>query len=182
MTGFVIRPAGADDVTALAHIHTEGWKAAYGGIIDPEFLNNLKEEDRAADWARWLAEGQSHVAITTTADGTPCGFVSYGRLRTPIPGMSPIRPLYSGEIYALYILPSFWRQGLGSRLMKEAAEGLRALKHSSMCLWVLEKNDRAVSFYKKCGGERCGKKDVQIGKSTVREVAFGWRRTNVQWP
>ena len=55
------------------------------------------------------------------------------------------------------------------------------MKHKSMCLWVLEKNERAVSFYKKLGGERCGKKEIEIGKSKVKEVCFGWRNAGVQF-
>lgn len=107
----------------------------------------------------------------------PAGFVSYGRLKTPPPGSSPIRPLYSAEIYGLYLLPAYYRQGLGTRLMAEAAQQLRAMKHKSLCLWVIEKNNRAVSFYKERGGERIGKHDIEIGPSRVREICFGWRDT-----
>ena len=114
--------------------------------------------------------------------GTPMGFVNYGRVRTPLPGSSPIRPLYSGEIYAIYVLGAYWRQGVGTSLMTEAVQGLRAMKHKSMCLWVLEKNDRAGSFYKRHGGERCGKKDIEIGSSRVKEICFGWRDTAKHFP
>jgi hypothetical protein len=61
--------------------------------------------------------------------------------------------------------------------MRGAAQSLAALKHKSLCLWVLEKNERAANFYKKLGGERCGKKDIEIGPTTAREICFGWRDT-----
>ena len=73
-------------------------------------------------------------------NGTAAGFVNFGKIKTAPPGMSPIRPLYSGEIYALYILPAYWRQGLGTLLIGQAAQELTLMKHKSLCLWVLEKN------------------------------------------
>ena len=174
---FTIRPATQDDIPALAHIHVQGWKDAYGGLVDQGYLDNLDEADRAQKWIEWFDPEQKPVFMAFAENGDPAGFVNYGRLQTPPPGSSPIRPLYSGEIYALYILSDYWRQGLGTRLMRQAAQGLAAMKHKSMCLWVLEKNNRAVSFYKKIGGERCGKKDIEIGPSMAREICFGWRDT-----
>lgn len=170
-----IRPAAPPDIDALAHIHDQGWRAAYGGAVDPGYLDSVTLDMRRADWARWLTEKDMQTAVALDASGTPCGFVSYGRLRTPPPGSSPIRPLYSGEIYGLYVLPAAWRQGTGTRLMEAAAEGLAAQRHKSLCLWVLEKNANAAAFYKARGGQRCGNKDIMVGPSAVRDVCFGWR-------
>ena len=96
---------------------------------------------------------------------------------TPPPGMSPVRPLYTAEILALYILPACWRQGLGRQLMAQAALRLQEKKHKSLCLWVLEKNMRGNAFYKALGGQRCGKKPVTIGTQTLTDVCYGWRDT-----
>jgi len=172
-----IRVAEAADIPALAHIHVQGLRDAYGGIVDPNWLDNLTDDAQEQQWREWLDPAQRPVLMAFDDQGASMGFVNYGRLRTPPPGSSPIRPLYSGEIYALYVLPQYWRQGVGARLMREAALGLAAMKHKSLCLWVLEKNERAGGFYKKMGGERCGKKDIEIGSSTPREICFGWRNT-----
>jgi GNAT superfamily N-acetyltransferase len=137
----------------------------------------LDEESRAADWRNWLGEGKTQAQIARDENGAPAGFVSYGPLRTPPPGMSQIRPLYSSEIYALYILPAYWRQKLGTQLMGAAALHLRTLRHRSLCLWVLERNKRAVTFYKARGGQRCGKKEVEIGGAALTDIAMGWRDT-----
>lgn len=172
---FTVRPAAKDDIPAIARLHVQGWKDAYGGQVDRAYLDGLDEGERAAQWQGWFDPAHSPLLIAFSADGAPAGFVSCGRLRTPPPGMSPIRPLYAGEIYALYILSPHWRQGLGTQLLRAAAQEMAAMKLPSFCLWVLEKNARAVAFYKKTGGERCGKKDVRIGPDTVREICFGWR-------
>lgn len=171
----IVRPATADDISAIARIHVQGWRDAYGGIVDQNWLDDLGEDEQARQWREWFDPAQRPVLLALDESGNAAGFVNYGRLRTPPPGSSPIRPLYSGEIFALYVLPQYWRQGLGTQLMREAARGLAAMKHHSLCLWVLEKNARAVAFYKTQGGERCGKKDIVIGPTTARDICFGWR-------
>ena len=72
---------------------------------------------------------------------------------------------------------AYWRQGLGRLLMREAASGLAAMKHESLCLWVLQKNKRAAEFYKALGGQRCGRMSIEVGGRTLEDVAFGWRNT-----
>ncbi|MBI4031630.1 MAG: GNAT family N-acetyltransferase [Proteobacteria bacterium] len=176
---FAIRPAVESDIPALAHIHVEGWRDSYGGIVRQEFIDGLSEEKQAEDWKKWFAEGSMQTLIAHDETGKAAGLIGFGKLRTPIPGGSPIRPLYSSEIYAIYILKECQRQGLGRRLMREAALKLREMKHRSACLWVLEKNEKAASFYKMTGGQRCGKKDIEIGGTKVKDIAFGWRDTSV---
>jgi ribosomal protein S18 acetylase RimI-like enzyme len=85
--------------------------------------------------------------------GTPAGFVVTGRTKTPPPGSSPIRPSHSGEIYALYLAPAFWRRGIGTALLKHGARHLKEQKHGTMCLWVLDKNQRAKAFYERWAGK-----------------------------
>lgn len=169
-----IRPCTADDAHDLAHIHIEGWRATYQGLVEDEFLASLDKEARAADWAKWLAAGTEGF-IAHDDDGNPAGFIAFDKLMTPPPGMSPIRPLYTAEILAIYILPAYWRQGLGHQLMKAAAARLKERKHKALCLWVLEKNPRGNAFYKALGGQRCGKKDVMVGQTKLTDVCYGWR-------
>ncbi len=165
------------DIEVLAQIHIEGWRGAYGGIVNQEYLDSLSVADRADKWREWLKDTESTVDIAWV-DEKPVGFIDYGRLRTPPRGQSAIRPLYTGEIMALYILPDYWRQGIGIALLKHAAEQLKTMKHFSLCLWVLDKNKRACDFYEKMGGQRVGKEFIEVGGTKVKEVCYGWRNTN----
>ncbi len=174
---FTLRPVAPEDTATLAQIHVRGWQDSYGGLVSQDYLDSLSVEKRAADWQEWLKNPDMNALLACSENGIPAGFASFGRLRTPPPGSSPIRPPYSSEIYALYILPEFWRQGLGRKLMNAAAAVLKEKKHKSLCLWVLEKNERANAFYRALGGEKCGKKEVEIGRDKVREACYGWRDT-----
>lgn len=173
-----IRPCTPDNAAALAHLHIEGWRASYAGLVEQSFLDGLDKDKRTADWIKWLGEG-TEALIAHDDNGSPAGFIAFNKLMTPPPGMSPVRPLYTSEILAIYILPDYWRQGLGKSLMKAAALRLKERKHKSLCLWVLEKNARGNAFYKALGGQRCGKKDVTIGNQKLTDVCYGWRDTAV---
>lgn len=175
----IITPCTLADADDLAHIHVEGWRASYGGLVPQDFLDGLDVAARAKNWAEWLNSGETTALIARDASGKAAGFISFGKLRTAPPGMSPVRPVYTAEIYALYILPEYWRHGLGRQLMAAAATALRTQKHRSLCLWVMEKNPRAMPFYKALGGQRCGSKTVEIGGKTLSEIAFGWRDANI---
>ncbi len=172
-----IRPATLNDAETLARIHVAGWHESYGGIVPQEYLDSLSVDSRTKDWQRWLSSGEQFNTFLAFENEAPCGFISCGKLRTPPPGMSPVRPLYTSEIYGIYVLKEHWRKGIGKALMRAAAEDLRTRKHRSLCLWVIEKNKNAVAFYQKLGGQRCGKKDVEIGGRNLREICFGWRDT-----
>lgn len=170
------RTASVEDAEALARIHIEGWRSSYTNLVEQEYLDALDIEKRAAEWRQWFENGDFYVLLACAGD-TTCGFISYGKLRTPVPGMSPIRPLYSAEIYGLYILPEYWRQGIGRELIRRACIDLREKRHRSLSLWVLKKNQRALAFYKALDGQRCGKKKIEIGNRTFEDVCFGWRDT-----
>lgn len=173
-----IRPCTPEDASALAHIHIEGWRASYVGLVAQSFLDELDKNKRAGDWVKWLGEG-TEALIARDDAGNPAGFIAFNKLMTPPPGMSPVRPLYTAEILALYILPAYWRQGLGKQLMRAAVTRLKERKHKSLCLWTLEKNTRGNAFYKALGGQRCGKKDVTIGNQKLTDVCYGWRDSGV---
>lgn len=179
---FSIRKATEKDIPALSAILVGAWQEGFKYIINQDFLEAMTPEEWTAKRDMWLTGEQHEILIAEDEKGAPAGFISFGKLRTPPPGMSPIRPLYSAEIYAVNILPAYWGQGLGTQLIREAVSVLKDMKHKSVCLWVMEKNKRAVSLYKRLGGERCGKKDSEIGNTKVREICFAWRDSSVLLP
>ena len=171
-----IRKATETDIPAIASLHIEGWKGAYGGIVDQAYLDTLSLDMRIKSWTEWMAAQESDTFLAE-ADSKAAGFVTIGRTKTPPPGSSPIRPSHSGEIYALYLHPSAWRQGIGTALLKHAARELKARKHSTLCLWVLDANVRGKAFYEKMGGQKLGGKMIEIGPSNLKEICYGWRDT-----
>lgn len=169
-----VREATKDDIPVIAEIHVAGWQGAYGGIVDQTYLDGFTVPMRITKWQEHFDKGESQAMLAHQEDKA-VGFVSFGPLRTAPAGTSKIRPLYSSEIYALYLKPEFFRAGIGTALLKAAVEKLIEQKHQSLCLWVLDKNKRGCSFYESIGGQRVGKKMVEFGPTTAKEVCYGWR-------
>ena len=66
----IIRLAGTSDIPIIAALHIEGWKGAYGGIVDQAYLDSLTVEKRIEDWTQWTASGESTVFLAEVS-GTP---------------------------------------------------------------------------------------------------------------
>jgi len=170
-----IKLAIDQDINDLAYVHWQSKIAAEKNIVPDDFLNNKTHEEYIGKWSEWF-NNDSQTFIARNEEDLAVGFTSFGNLRTPPPGTSKIRPLYSSELYAIYVLPEFFGQNIGTELFKAAAAHLLENKHKSLCLWALEKNKRACGFYAAKGGQRIGKQFVEMGGANVKEVCYGWRK------
>ena len=83
--------------------------------------------------------------------------------------------VYRGEIFAIYVLDEYQRQGIGHLLFSAAAQHF--LKHGieSMLLWVFKENHQARRFYDSMGGEYLDHKTVTIGGTDLVMVSYGWK-------
>ncbi len=168
------------DISDLAYIHWQSKITAEKGIVPDSFLDSLTHEEYIGKWQDWFKtftkELGAQTIIAKDDNGKSVGFCNFGNLRTPPPGTSKIRPLFSSEIYAVYVLPDYFQQNIGTLLFEETIKYLLENKHQSLCLWALEKNKRACGFYSAMGGQRIGKQFVEMGGAKVKEVCYGWRK------
>ena len=161
-----LRPATPEDAAAIAHIHVRTWQATYPGIVPQPYLDALEEAAFTAGWQGRLPPAASVAILLAELDGNPVGFASGGPLRDLL---AP----YTGELYALYLLPHAQRHGLGRRLVLTIADLLREQGHTHMLLWVLRDNP-AAAFYRHLGGTLVTEKTIEIGGAHLPELAFGW--------
>jgi GNAT superfamily N-acetyltransferase len=172
---YSLRIASVEDAALIGQLHVAGWQGAYGGIVKQDYLDSLSAETRAQNWEKWLPNPDIKVLIAEDENGEGAGFCAFGKLLTPVPGQSNIRPQYTAEVSALYLLPHHYRKGAGKLLMQEAAKLLWADKHGGMALWVLVDNKRACAFYEALGGQRVGSKMIEVGGQNLKEACYGWR-------
>jgi ribosomal protein S18 acetylase RimI-like enzyme len=76
-------------------------------------------------------------------------------------------------LYALYLHPDYFRQGIGKQLVQTAARRLIQDGMSSMLAWVLVQNP-SRKFYEALGGKYLYEKPIEIGGASLNEVAYGW--------
>ena len=77
-----------------------------------------------------------------------------------------------GELFAIYILPSWQGSGAGRLLWEHATAYLRQGGFSEMILWVLDGNERARRFYARQGASPWTERNFPIGSGTIREIGY----------
>ena len=161
----VVRSARADDSRRLAEIHVASWQRAYDGLLSADFLEALSVDSRHEWWSRRLNALETGGAVLVVADsevGPPEGFAFLGPCTST-----------EGEIYAIYVEPERWRDGLGSVLLSAAEGTLRAGGYSDAILWVLDRNERGRLFYETQGWKADGALKIEeIGGMQVTELRY----------
>lgn len=165
---FQIRKARLEDAEDIAFVHVRSWKSVYSELIDEQDVSNITLENRLALWESILRmSGDGQVALVLqNEDDKVIGFISGGKERTKRFG-------YDGEIYAVYLLDEYQRQGLGTKLLHAFCEEMYEAGHRSLLVWVLTENP-SQAFYINLGAEQVEKEDTIIGTGTYQEAAYGW--------
>jgi GNAT superfamily N-acetyltransferase len=163
----MVRAATTDDAQEIARVHVASWRSTYEGLLPVDFLEALSEPAYAARWIRFIGEGSSRVYVVEHS-GELVGFASGGRERAGETG-------FSGELYAIYVLDPFQRQGYGRELVRAVVTGLREMGLDDMIIWVLRDNQPARRFYERLGGVYVRAQPTTIGSATLEEVSYGWR-------
>ena len=165
-----IRPATSSDAEAIAQVHVASWQHAYRHILPPVFLAGLSVEKRQDMWAESIATDRPHVLVAEV-DGRVVGFSAFGPCRDEDASDAAF------EIWAIYLAPSHWSQGLGRELWLASREALLKRGASSVSLWVIAGNERAIRFYATAGfkPEPESLKPFELGGVQVQEVRFGLR-------
>lgn len=162
-----IRHARIEDLHDVALVHVESWRAAYRGIVANAYLENLSVKSRQSDWEEIFTGGGSELLVADAPEGI-IGFSSFGKSRDSDKVDS------DGEIYAIYVAPGHWSEGVGAALWRNSLTRLVQLGYSTATAWVLSANERAIRFYQRAGFELCRESTttVNIGGEVLPEVRY----------
>lgn len=162
-----IRPAVESDALGVAKVHVYTWQVAYRGVVPDSYLGSLSVSNRESAWREsiirgspelWVAEWNSEIigwaAFGPSRDGNADGSV--------------------GELEAIYVTPSFWKKGLGRSLWLTARRRLVERGFTSVTLWVLRDNLRAIQFYRAAGFDEdtASEKEIVRAGQKLREVRY----------
>ncbi len=138
-----MRAATPEDAAAVADVHVRSWQVGYRGLLPDEYLDALRPEDRMTRYRFGATDSSLPTTLVATADGVIRGFVTAGPSRED--------DVTCGEVHALYVDPTTWGLGVGSRLISEARTHLSLRGFKTAVLWVLLGNDRAERLYRRDG-------------------------------
>ncbi|MBQ8510371.1 MAG: GNAT family N-acetyltransferase [Clostridia bacterium] len=155
-----VRSAAESDRAAISRIYCLGWKVGYRGILPQEYLDALTPEMCGP---RIISPEN---LLVCEYGGKLAGLISVGDSR-----MESCRGI--GEVRTIYILPEFWRNGVGRELFAAGVETLREMGFTRFYLWVLRDNVRARSFYERMGMRCSGEEKIdRIGGMDAVEVRY----------
>lgn len=83
-------------------------------------------------------------------------------------------PIYTGELYAIYVLQHAQRAGIGKQLALAAIGELKRRGLGSMLVWVLADNP-SKAFYEAIGGEHVQTREISVGGKRRTEFGYGWK-------
>jgi ribosomal protein S18 acetylase RimI-like enzyme len=149
----IARPT-EDDLDEMGRVHVRVWQEAYAGLLPDDYLAALDPTVGPARWRErlgstpwvgwWLARDEDGIV----------GMATSGPARDDDPPVGL-------ELYAINVLRRAHGTGLADDLMAHA------VGHRPAYLWVLEGNDRAISFYRRHGFADDGGRKPEPDTGTV---------------
>lgn len=142
----VVRLADRDSAAELTTLHRAAAHTGFAHIFTPDAPPPTFAEDLAR-WGHWLGAewDQGRRAHVAAVDAHTVGVV--------LTGPDPNEP-GAGHLSRLYVHPTRWGQGIGTRLHAAARRDLTGRRFPEATLWVLERNHRARRWYERLGFPR----------------------------
>lgn len=157
--------ASPEDALDMSLIHKKSWTEAYKDLLPSEYLAKFSDSHWVALFERVLPDPSTRAWLLRV-DGEPvaCAFVSPSRYQG-----------YQGELelQSIYCLPEYRSNGYGRILLEHVISYAEQSMFSTVCAWVLQGNDRAISFYRRMGFVENGSTmDCVIDGREVVELRF----------
>ena len=168
-----IREARLGDEAAMARVSVDSYRAAHRDQIPEESLMRYTYEESERNWARTLRElsendeREEYIYVAENDAGDIIGIAMGGP-------ESSNHPLYTGEIYFLYLLPAYHRRGIGRQLTISMVERLVEHGIDSLLIRVLKANAPARRFYEALGGQLVLEEQIEDRGAVLDQVAYGW--------
>jgi RimJ/RimL family protein N-acetyltransferase len=164
----MLRAAEPKDAEAIGIIRVAAWRVAYQKFMPEDFLASLNPEQNLAELKeRLLVQSLDFNLSVAEEQGEVVAFSIVGKPRYKTTAGT-------AELWALNVLPEYWRLGIGSSLVE------RAVSHSSFAglgkieLWCIEGNLPAQKAYAKLGFSQSGQSRAssQLTGHTLHELHY----------
>ena len=144
-SGVVVRTAVPSDAEVVRAIAGETWRATYGGILEPEDIQQHLVAYYAVDALRRRIASREAEWLIGEMGGERVGFCSVllvGR---------------EAEVVTLYVLPGSQRRGVGQAMLERAVGLAREKGVATVRVGYMLANRRAARFYAAAGFREVGR-------------------------
>ena len=152
----MMRIANIEDSPRMAEIHVFGWRCAYKEFISLEFLfNKFTVKNREKIFMENLSEKNENVkTYVYEEDNIIKAFMTIGNCRDEDKNEKTF------ELWGIYVDPLLKRQKIGTHFVDYCIKEAIHYNKEEVVLWVFEKNNNSIEFYKTMGFSIDGKMKV----------------------
>ncbi|MCL2574217.1 MAG: GNAT family N-acetyltransferase [Defluviitaleaceae bacterium] len=144
----MIRPLEKSDIPRIAEIHIFAQRTTYRGVVPYVFLF---KKMTVGDRIEYFKHNQTNGFVYD--EDFIKGFITLGRCEDEDKADSL-------ELYRIFVDPPMQGEGVGIKLAEHFEKVATEQGYSDICLWVLEGNTNARSFYEKLGYATDGAKRI----------------------
>lgn len=147
------------DYPAIQEIAYKTWPVTFGDILSTTQIDYMLDMMYSTDSLKEQIEKKGHQFLIAKEGYVNLGFASYeldyrGELKT--------------KIHKIYILPEQQGKGIGKQMINAIKEVAKR-KHNTFISLNVNKNNKAIEFYKSIGFEKVGEEDIDIGNGFLME-------------
>lgn len=165
MGDFIIRNIREEDISSVVDIQISGWKTAYKGIIDDDYLNSMDRDKKIEKRKRDYKDNGFIVAELNKKIVGFCRYIDSNKFSNDIENIDC-------ELLAIYVKPDMKYKGIGTKLVQFVIDEFKRKNKTKMIIWCLKDNEPSKKFYKKMGGKILIERNVEIGNKTYSEVGI----------
>ncbi len=162
-----IKKAGINDIEVIRQLTFIIWPHTYIDIVGEAQVNYMLNLMYSPSSLKNQVENLHHQFIILYEDDKPLGFASYSPKSAEQPGIY--------RLHKLYVLPNQQRKGFGKMMIDFIIADIFPWHATELELNVNRQNP-AISFYKKLGFEIKYSEDIDIGNSYfMNDYVMGFR-------
>ena len=154
----------SEEIKQISKIYIDSWRITYDGFVSDSYLKSLNYHDAEKKWTEFLSDTNNFIFVAKE-NNQVIGFVA---------GCIDDKNS-EGELYALYVNPTLKNTGIGSKLLDKFFEYIKENHMTSVIVWAMSKNKKAISYYKHKGAVEYDYRMNNFSGEVVEDTALIWR-------
>lgn len=160
-----LRQCIPDDIYTLCNFSYRTYNETFAHMNKPWIMKAYLDQSFNINKLSGELSNSNSLFYFLYANGELVGYLKLNEA----PSQTDINDTQSLEIERIYVAKEFLGEGLGNILMNKAIDIANMRKKLYVWLGVWEKNDRAISFYKKNGFYKVGTHSFYMGEEEQRD-------------